>query len=129
MGGSSTQGEYQYLLMALVLVFMIGSISYIISSFTDVTLYNHETYTASIVDFVQYGYNFQIAIPIPILPDLNLDFPFNPFGILGGSIQNFIVLQLSALAFFPDFIAIPLIVIIASSFLYFLIKIIQGFIP
>jgi len=123
------KGEYQYLLMAFILIFVVGSLTFIVSSFTDVSLYNYDGYLAPVIDFVQNGYNFVINIPIPILPDLNLDFNFNPFGILGGNIQNFLVEQLTAFALLPEIISIPLIIVITSSFIYFIIKIIQGFIP
>lgn len=121
--------EYKYLMMSLILIFIVGSLTFIASSFTDVTPQDYEGYLSPIVNFVSSGYNFDITIPIPILPDLDLNFNFNPFGVFGGNFQNFISTQVLTIGLLPEFIGIPILVILISSIGFFLIKLIQGFIP
>lgn len=128
-GGGGVSSEFQYLLMALILVFIVGLLSFIGSSLTTTTVENYDGYLSPVVGFIANGYNFNFTIPIPILPNLDVNFDFNPFSIFGSNVQTFLSEQFLGFALLPPFIAIPLIIIIVFAFGYFIIKIIQGFIP
>lgn len=129
MNKKAQTNEMKYLLLAFMLLFAVGTVNFFTSSFIDITPENYDGYLSPLVNFVSEGYNFNLEVPIPILPDLDLDFTFNPFGMLGGDVQNFLTSQTLGFALLPSWLAIPLIIIISGCFIYFVIKIVQGFIP
>lgn len=126
---STYSDELKYLLWVIVLLFVLGSFTFIVSSFSSATAQTYSGWASPLVSFVKEGYNFNLTIPIPILPNLNLNFKMNPFGILGGDIQSKLADQTVAFGLLPSWLAIPIIIYISISILYFIIKIIQGFIP
>lgn len=126
---SKAQSEFSWLVIGLGIIFLIGTLSYIMSSFSDTTPQDYDGYLSPLVNFISSGHNFNLTIPVPILPDLDLNFNFNPFGILGGQVQNFLTSQMLGFTLIPPWLAIPLIILVALIFIYFIIRIIQGFIP
>lgn len=121
--------EYKYLLMSFMIIFLIGTLTLITSSFADTEVQDYSGYMAPLTGFILHGYNFDITVPIPILPDLDLSFQFNPFSIFGSTVQSFLATQISTIGLLPKFMGIPILIILISSIVFFLIKLIQGFIP
>ena len=118
-------GEWKPLYISLFMLLILGGLlPYIMASFIDINSYSssYDGYLDPIITFVGTGTNLDFSIPIPFLPNVDFDFDFNPFGLLGGNIQNFLVNQLVGFSLIPSVLGIFLIVIMSVGFVYSIIK-------
>jgi hypothetical protein len=127
MGSNSDWG---YVFMGLIVLFLVGGLSYIASEVPHGDLESPDGgYLSPAQNFIAEGHNFNITIPLPIIPDLNMDFNFNPFGILGGTIQNFLSSEFDGFILLPKFISIPLIIIVTICLLIAVLKVWEMIVP
>lgn len=93
----------------------------LISSFIDTSSPDESSAVYSIVSFFSDG--FDITIPLPILPDPHLDINILSI-LLPEKLFDYVVTCLNAFTYMPDYISIPLFLIMVLSFAYFVITLI-----
>jgi hypothetical protein len=93
----------------------------LISSFVDTSKPDESSAVFSIVSFFTEG--FDITIPLPLLPDPHLKINFLDL-ILPEKLFDYVITCLNAYTFIPDYLSIPLFLIMCISFIYVVITLI-----
>lgn len=117
-------GEWQPLFIACVLLFTVGLIvPMLVSPFIPVGEFNQDSVVASVISTARYGYNLTWYGPF----DIDIVYAnVNPFSWFGDKAQEFMISQFSAFSYIPNYIAIPLIILIILGFTYTVFKLFRG---
>lgn len=114
-------GDWFPLYLSLIILFLLGGlIPLIIQGFVSEGIYDESSFIAPLINVVDNG--FTIADITLFGWNIWDGINFNPFDWFGADFNSFIINQISAFTFIPNYISIPLLIICILGLIYTLIK-------
>lgn len=112
--------DYKPLLFAFVFALLFGvALPWIINDIVDVSTPETNSFLNPLINFSENGarlFEFDFGI-------VDFDgFVFNPYSWLGEDLNNFFTNSLIGMSYIPDYILVPLIILLFGSIIYGVIK-------
>lgn len=113
-------GDYVPLMYALGLLLFIGlCVPFVLSFFVNVDDVEPSALASNLIDLVEDG----IEIDLPLMDPFN----FNPFDLLGTTLQGALVNSLTYLGLLPNFLVTFIIIMCVIAMIYTIIKLVPFF--